>query len=251
MKASAETKLLLILGIIVLLGGGALVGLQKMAGIGEAPPTPPPPLEVNVDRFDELAKGARHMKGDPTAEVTVLEFADFQCPSCRRAFAGKLGENLKDPNRKFRFAFRHLPLEMHEFAEPAAIAAEAAARQGKFWEMYDALFTGEEATLSEEFIVEAARKAGLDMTQFAQDRKDPELKKLVEADKEAAVAAGVTYTPTFMIKDADGMIKSVVGQDDFAAHMEKVFNGEPAKPATGATDATGDAAPGPPPAPTE
>lgn len=225
MKASGETKLLLVLGLIVVLGVGALVGL-KGVNPTDPVPTPPPPIEMNAERFDELARGARHSKGDPTATVEVIEFADFQCPSCRRAFSGELGKNLKDPNRKIRFYFRHFPLEMHEFAEPAALATEAAAKQGKFWAMYDALFVPTELEeWNDQIIVDAAKTAGLDMTQFEQDRKDGALQQLVNQDKEAAVAATISFTPTFLIKTPDGKVKSVVGGDDFGKAMDEIFGG--------------------------
>jgi protein-disulfide isomerase len=247
MKASGETKLLVILGLIVLLGVGALFLLSKGTDGPGGKPTPAPEVKMDGAAYDALVKDARHVKEDPGAEVTIVEFADFECGSCRRTYQGSLSKLLNDPKRPVKLVFRHFPLDTeHPFATPAAIASEAAAKQGKFWEMYAALFdrTAEEL-LDAERIKASAKKAGLDMARYENDVKDPALAKLVADDKQLAERNQIVYTPTFMIRDKSGNITSAVGDDGLQKAMDDIFGGASAKPAP----AGGAAAPGASPAP--
>lgn len=224
MKSSGEAKLLLILGIIVLLGGGVLVGMNRMTGIGGTPPPPPTPrpFEITAEKFDKLLKTARHIEGDPKAPVTIVEFADFECPSCRRAYNNYLKDIMQ--KKSARVAFFHYPLpELHQNALPAAVASEAAAKQNKLWEMYAALFEGEKTELSQDYITEQAKKIGLDMKQFDQDRTDSKLKSLVDQDQKEAGEYMVDMTPTFFVRDKDGKYYRAVGGDDFGKHVKTLF----------------------------
>src|SRR5438046_101195 len=108
-----EAKLLIILAVIVLLGGGSLLLLDKIGGRPPVPQPTPPPVAWNQERFDAIVKDAPHVKGDATAPVTIVEFADFQCPACRRAYNSVLHKTLAKAN--VRFVFHHFPFaEMHE-----------------------------------------------------------------------------------------------------------------------------------------
>ena len=80
-----------------------------------------------------------HVRGNPGADITIIEYGDFQCPYCARAYP-TLAELQRRHGERIALVFRHLPLGMHPFAEGAAEAAEAAGAQGKFWEMHDKLF---------------------------------------------------------------------------------------------------------------
>jgi len=206
-----ETKLLLVLGLIVVLGGGALLGINRLL----QPPPPPSASEkvtASRDVFDKLTKNARHVKGSPDAPVTVLEFADFQCPACRSAYDTLVKRFDSD---KIRLIYRHLPLPDHEAALPAAIAAEAAARQGKFWEMYAALFDPGLADpprdLERGYFVKSAKKVGLDVARFERDLKDPALEALVKSDVELARSNRLDTTPSFFVRDGSGDIAFVTG----------------------------------------
>lgn len=206
------------MGLIVLIGGGLMFGLNALQNRAEGPlpgqPTPTPP-PTSAASFEALLKGARNISGPDSAPTTVVEFADFQCPSCRVAYNGPKGDGgpvqtLK--KKPVRFVFRHFPLtDMHERAMPAAVAAEAAGRQGKFWPMYDALFEGDKPELSQEFFDKCARKVGLDMDKFHKDQADASLIDVVKADREVGVTAGVDSTPTFIVRDATGKYHRVVG----------------------------------------
>lgn len=198
--AGSETKLLLILGLIVVLGGGSLGLLNYLST------RPPRPAVERIPftgaQFDDLARGARYSTGPANAPITVVEFADFQCPACRRAY--------KDVTRTFghdknvRLMFRHLPLPMHERAVPAAIAVEAAGRQKKFWEMYALLFDSAlkdpGADLTDAYFTRSARKLGLDLDRFNRDQQDPAVRALVDQDTQAATKYNIDTTPTFLVR---------------------------------------------------
>lgn len=210
MKLNAEAKLFAALGAIILLGGAFLFLSSRPPGeLGAAAPPPSQSQKIDQAALDAMIQDARHFKGSEDAPLTIVEFADFECPSCRRTYrdiASKLGDTIPA-----RLIFRHLPLEMHPRAVPAALAAEAAGRQDKFWPMYDALFTGEFTELTDAYIEQSAQKIGLDMTRFRADLKDPELKKNVDADMKVAEHYQIASTPTFVVRDKSGSISTVVG----------------------------------------
>lgn len=248
MNSSGETKLLLILGLIVLFGAGALIGLNAMSSKPEGPPATPAPVVLDAAKFESIVQGARHIKEPPVADgaVTVIEFADFECKSCRRVYAENLGKTLKNPKRPVRLVFKHFPLDSHQYAVPAAAAAEAADKQGKFWEMYAALFEDVDALVSEDFILNAAKKAGLNMEQFEKDWKSDEVKNRVEEDRKLAIDLAVHYTPTFIVRDKNGKVESVVGNDEFEGIMAEIFEGKP-RPPKAPRPGPGDPAMAPPP----
>ena len=103
----------------------------------------------------------------------------------------------KNPDT-IKIVYKNLPLRMHKYAEPAALAALAAQQQGKFWQMHDALFATAQ-DLSPANIQAAAKKIGLDMVRFNRDLKDPALRKRLYKDMADARKAGVSGTPTLFI----------------------------------------------------
>ena len=139
-----------------------------------------------------------HIKGDLTSPIQLLEFGDFQCPHC-----GAAHPIIKEIEKKFGeelvFIFRHFPMsELHPFAQAAAVASEAAARQGKFWQMHDLIFENQ-AALSNELLLLLAKSLQLNMKSFQKDLRDPELFEKVETDFESGVISGVNGTPSFYI----------------------------------------------------
>lgn len=141
-----------------------------------------------------------HVQGNPSAMVELVEYGDYQCPYCQRAYPiikrmqREFGEDLK-------FVFRNFPLtNMHSQAMQAAIATEAAARQGLYWEMHDYLFEHHE-DFSIETLVSYANILGLDAELFKNDmeKMSAELTSKVEADKYGGLRSGVNGTPTFFI----------------------------------------------------
>lgn len=139
-----------------------------------------------------------HVQGPPDAIVTLVEYGDYQCPYCGAAFP-IVKQIQKAFVKHVRFAFRHFPLSnVHIYAFPAAIAAEAAGRQGKFWEMHDMLYE-RQSLLSETALLEFAKEVGLNIPDFEMDLRDPTLGRKIEADFESGMRSGVNGTPSFFI----------------------------------------------------
>jgi len=138
------------------------------------------------------------VKGDPGAPVTIVEFADFQCPYC-----GKVQPTLKTVLAKYqgkvKLAFRDFPLStIHPHAEMAAEGSRCALEQGKYWEMHDAMF-GDQAKLEEADLVKTAAGLGMDQKAFESCLKSGKYKAAVGRDAEAGSQVGVNGTPAFFI----------------------------------------------------
>ena len=139
-----------------------------------------------------------HVRGSRDAQVTLVEYGDFQCPYCARAHAA-LTELMQQHGERVALVYRHLPLtDLHPFAAPAAQAAEAAGAQGKFWEMHDALFENQ-GMLDEDALPAIASSLGLDAQRFERELGDGSHRARVEADVKQAGALGARGTPTFFI----------------------------------------------------
>jgi protein-disulfide isomerase len=139
-----------------------------------------------------------HIYGNPNAALELVEYGDYQCPYCGRAYPivksiqQRLGEDLK-------FVFRNFPLsKIHPQAFIAAVATEAAGLQNKFWEMHDAVFENQKA-LDDEAIFLLAKIIGLDLELFSNDIQQKELLRKVEKDFESGMRSGVNRTPSFFI----------------------------------------------------
>ena len=139
-----------------------------------------------------------HANGPEDAPVTLVEYGDYECPYCGMAYQ-VVKSAQRELGKQLRFVFRNFPLaEAHPHARLAAQAAEAAAVQGKFWEMHDALFEHQEA-LEAEDIIGYAKSLGLDMVKYARDLQDATYAKRVRDDFRSGVRSGVNGTPTFFI----------------------------------------------------
>ena len=139
-----------------------------------------------------------HVRGPQDAAVTLVEYGDFECPHCGQAepVVRRLLQTFGDD---LRFVFRHLPLtDVHEHAQLAAEAAEAAGAQGKFWEMHDMLLSNQSA-LSADDLRGYARELGLDVDRFSDDLRERRFALRVKRDAESADLSGVAGTPTFFI----------------------------------------------------
>lgn len=136
-------------------------------------------------------------KGPANAKITIIEFSDFQCPFCKRG-KDAMDQLLKDYPNDVRVVFKNLPLPFHDQAVPAAKAALAAGKQGKYWEMHDAMFDNQSA-LKPAFYTEQAQKLGLDMTKFKADMESPDIAEQIKKDKELAEKHGISGTPGFFV----------------------------------------------------
>jgi len=158
--------------------GKLVVPHEVMTTLRSAPPPPPP-------------RDGDHVRGDPTGTL-VLFYADFTCPRCALAHA-RLTE------AGARTVFRHLALRAkHERAVPVALAAEAAAAQGAFWELCDSLYA-DQGRLDDPHLWQRARALGLDLERFDADRRSERVAERVQGDVRDALAAGATTTPTLFV----------------------------------------------------
>jgi protein-disulfide isomerase len=139
-----------------------------------------------------------HTQGNPAASLELVEYGDYQCPYCGQAYPivkyiqKELGESIK-------FVFRNFPLKkIHPHAMMAALASEAASRQGRFWEMHDILFENQ-FKLNNNSIFFYAERLGLDVADFKEDLKLHELERKVAMDFEGGLRSGVNATPTFFV----------------------------------------------------
>ena len=148
------------------------------------------PLDERVD----------HVRGEAGTPV-VLEYGDYECPYSRQAFRA-IERVERELSGGIRFAFRHFPLtQIHPHALAAAAAAEAATRQGRFWEMHELLFHRQKA-LEDEHLLAYAGEVGLDVPRFDHDRADEEVMARIARDVESGEASGVSGTPTLFIDGA-------------------------------------------------
>ena len=140
--------------------------------------------------------------GSPTATVTLEEFADFQCPTCASVYP-IMKNTVSAYGSRIKFTYHEFPLPMHKNGYDAAVAAEAAGMQGKFWDMQNQLFTNQKAwadsqdvrTIFEEY----AGKIGLDIEKFKTDMAGLATKKRVDDDLARGHALGVNSTPTIYL----------------------------------------------------
>ena len=139
-----------------------------------------------------------HIRGPADAAVTLVEYGDYECPHCGRAYpiVNAIQQRM---GPRLRFVYRNFPLrESHPHAEQAAEAAEAAAAQGKFWEMHDRLFERQFA-LDGEYLIEYAGDLGLDLARFRKELEGGVYEPRVREDFRSGVTSGVNGTPTFFI----------------------------------------------------
>lgn len=176
-----------------------------------------------VDRVYQVDVASAPAKGPATAPVTIAAFSEFECPFCSRVepTLKQLEHAYKD---KIRIAWKHLPLTgTHAHAMDAAVAAEAARRQGKFWEYHDKLFANQkELELSD--LRRYAREIGLDAATFDKDCQDPSLKEKVLADMAEATSLSVHSTPTFFINGR--LVKGAMPFETFAAIIDEELTKE-------------------------
>jgi protein-disulfide isomerase/rhodanese-related sulfurtransferase len=190
--------------VALLIGVPAFILLSRHGGL-------PPVAQASSQTLAErLVRPDSHMTGNLRAPLTLVEFGDFECPSCSLSeeAARKIRAQYGD---RIRFVFRQFPLsKIHPQAEKAAEASECAAEQGKFWEGLEKLYA-EQADLSVDALKRYARELGLDQSRFNQCLDSGETDSRVKQDLADGRALGVRGTPTFFIGQ-----KRIVGAMEFA-----------------------------------
>ncbi|MBI2076373.1 MAG: DsbA family protein [Candidatus Aenigmarchaeota archaeon] len=164
------------------------------------------------------------VKGDPKAAVTIIEFADFQCPFCGRFFQQTLPQVENDyiKTGKAKLVYRDFPLDsIHPQAKPAAEAAECAKEQGKFWEFHDKIFQNQQS-LSLDSYKKWANELGLNTNQFNSCVDSNKYAAEVQKDFQDGSNVGVSGTPTFFIgNDAKGY-QQIVGAQPYSVIKDAI-----------------------------
>ena len=150
-----------------------------------------------MSKLSQDVRAEDHVQGDAAASVTLVEYGDYQCPSCGDAalIVKKVQQHFK---KRLRFVFRNFPLEQHQFAEAAAETAEFAAGGGKFWEMHDALYQNQ-TEFEDELFPELAKELGLKWNELDAALSEGTFASKVEKDLKSGEASGVRGTPSFFI----------------------------------------------------
>ena len=175
---------------------GSIFGIIKLASKSQTPDSNNLAITVSAVNDNE------NIKGDKEAATTLIEYSDFQCPACGSYYpiVKKVTEDL---GAKVRFAYRHFPLPQHKNAKLAATVAEAAGKQGKFWEMHDLIFQNQSDWSEEKNVAilfaKYAQDIGLDLARFQTDIASDDIKAKIENDYKSGVKAGVNSTPSFFL----------------------------------------------------
>jgi protein-disulfide isomerase len=194
MKRYLPFIIVALVALLAIAGGGFLYQAKRSAN--GAPKISKPETETSGESVHTLGPA------DADAAVTLEEFGDFQCPPC-----GKLSEPINQLQKHYslRVIYREFPLPVHAHAKEAAFAAEAAGRQGRFWQMHDLLFR-EQAVWSKSTDARALFNAyagmlQLDLSRFRADMESPEVQRQVEVDQHRGAAIGVKTTPTIFLNN--------------------------------------------------
>ena len=183
---------------------------ETVQQIKRAPPAPPAKPQMDPTKVYNIPLTNSPVKGGESAKVTVVEFSDYQCPFCGQA-EGLVKEVLDAYPKDVRLVYKQFPLTtIHPQAMPAAKAAVAAGRQGKYWEMHDLLFENQRQLGPDKF-TEFAEKLGLDVLQFQKDMESPEVVAQINRDMQDGKAADVTGTPTLFVNGKRLMNRSFDG----------------------------------------
>lgn len=214
--------------VLVVVGGAFWVGrlttelkLLKSPGGKAANQAAQPQVAVASRLADDvwqgLLKDPAASQGEETAPVTIVEFTDYQCPFCKRAFEQTWPELKREyiDMGKVRYLVHDLPLPIHPNAPAAALAARCAGEQGKYWPMHDAIFTNQDEWANgqaDELMKQYARAAGVNQSQFNSCYDGKKYQAAIEADAKLANEVGATGTPTFFING-----RSLIGAQPIAA----------------------------------
>lgn len=183
-----SSTVLTVVGLVVIVGGLIWVSSSMR---------PAPAVVAPVVAADD------HIKGATSSPVVLVEYLDFECEACG-AYYPVVKQMEEEFGDRITFVVRYFPLPGHRNGLPAALAAEAAGRQGKFWEMHDLMFTrqaewGEKQVATPEVFEGFAQELGLDMEKFRTDTASSEVRARVERDINEGRAAGAQSTPTFFL----------------------------------------------------
>jgi formate-nitrite transporter family protein len=176
--------------------------------------------EVETIRLAVPVNERDHVRGPANAPVTVVNYADYECPGCRNRHRSieKMARELLD---KVRLVIRHFPLvNVHPHALRAAEASEAAAAQGKFWEMNRILYLHPDK-LEDKELRKYAREIGLDLERFDREMADGIYAEPIMKDSYSSLIHGITGTPTTFIND----VRYSISEAEFIAVVKAIVEG--------------------------
>lgn len=215
-----EVKALIGIGIVTLV---IVMAAAFFVGGSSTPNKQAPKL--TDEQMKLLIKQDSHIQGTKDAKVTLVEFGDFQCPACGASYP-IITQLLNNYSGKVNFVFRNFPLAIHKNAQSAAEAAEAAGAQGKFFEMYDALYQNQadwgESNKAMDFYIKYAQTIGLDVEKFKTDVTSNKYDSKIQNDINDGNALGVNATPTFFLNGEK--ISGGLPYDQFKTKIDAAFN---------------------------
>ncbi len=209
--------LIILLVAAVTVGGALVLYRSKIQNAGS-------PTAMQKAKEGGEADSA-HARGNSNAPVTIEEFGDFQCPSCANVsrILHKLEGDFRD---KLRVVFRNFPLAMHAHSTEAAMAAEAAGKQGNFWAMHDMIYANQSewshAPDPKALFETYATRAGLDLEKFKADSVSKEVRDRVESDRQQGLSLKVTLTPTLFLNGRP-LPSSDLGYEPLREEIEKAL----------------------------
>ncbi len=208
----AELKVFIGIGLatLLLIGGGIWLFSKNTT----------PSSAATVDS-SLLIHDNSHRIATESATLTLVEFGDFQCPSCA-AVHPVVKQIITDYSQKLNFVYRNFPLSQHPNAFPAAQAAEAAGAAGKYWQMFDKLYENQTSWAEEKdptpIFLAYAKDIGLNVTEFEKAIKDSKFTDVITQDQRDGEAAGVDSTPTFYLNGQK--LENLTGIEDFKSRID-------------------------------
>ncbi len=184
----------------------------------QAPQQPTQPTQPAAPSRVQVSADDDHVLGNEDAEVTIIEFSDFECPFCGRFYEQTLVQIKADyvDTGKVKFVYRDFPLQFHPQATPAAIAAECAGDQDKYFEYHDKIFENQQSLNTENYKA-WAEELGLDTASFNSCLDSQKYAQEVADDMQDGVEAGVSGTPTLFIGSPEKGYTKIVGAQPYSA----------------------------------
>lgn len=216
-----NTIIISVISVVVIFG--FLVGVYMLTNSSSS-------SSGTISKEAQTITPADHIKWSPEKKNILVEYSDLQCPACK-AFHDMIKNQIEASGsantniiKKVTFIYRHFPLDQHPFSHDAAYSAEAAGKQGKFYEMSDLLFANQEtwsktANPKEDF-VKYAQQLNLNIDQFKKDSDLQEVKNKVNQDYQSGIQAGVNSTPTFYLNGKK--LDNVASFNDFVQLLKGI-----------------------------
>lgn len=215
-----NTIIITIISVIVIFG--FLIGVYILTNSSSSSGT--------ISKEAQTVTLADHVKWSPEKKNILVEYSDLQCPACK-AFHDMIKNQIEASGsanvgitKKVTFIYRHFPLDQHPFSHDAAYAAEAAGKQGKFYEMSNLLFANQEtwskSVNPKENFVKYAQQLSLNVDQFKKDSDSQEVKNKVNQDYQSGIQAGVNSTPSFYLNGKK--LDNVASFSDFIQLLKNI-----------------------------